>query len=382
MEGINLKHKILAIAEEEGVARASYALKILQSEGELAIASTGKDPNTGRLVTHEYRMEGPTGIFSTTTSDDIDEELLNRCIVLSANEDREQTRAIHKLQRESRTLEGMLAKRERQSICQLHCNAQRLLRPLRVINPYAGTLTFLDNKTRTRRDHEKYLTLMDAVTLLHQYQRQTKTVDGVEYLETTLEDIAIANRLANEVLGRSLDELLPQTRKLLIRMDQWAQEICAQKKMNRSEFHFSRKEVRDDTGWHDTVLKKHLDRLAELEYLLVHRGTRGQSYVYELLYDGSGYDGKSFLMGLIDVNQLAVSESSRPLERSSRPLKGQFTPPFRPQNAPLSRGSRPSTNSVSTNNGNGFSDSTSKSLKNAYMGAGEVNGVRQLEEAI
>jgi DNA primase catalytic core len=50
----NLRHKILAVVEEEGASRASYALKILQSEGELTIASTGKDPETGKLVTHEY----------------------------------------------------------------------------------------------------------------------------------------------------------------------------------------------------------------------------------------------------------------------------------------------------------------------------------------
>jgi DNA primase len=43
----NLKHKILAIVEEAGAEKASYALKLLQSEGELTIASTGKDPTTG-----------------------------------------------------------------------------------------------------------------------------------------------------------------------------------------------------------------------------------------------------------------------------------------------------------------------------------------------
>ena len=31
----------------------------------------------------------------------------------------------------------------------------------------------------------------------------------------TLDDIALANRLAHEVLGRTLDELPPQTRRLL-----------------------------------------------------------------------------------------------------------------------------------------------------------------------
>jgi hypothetical protein len=44
----DLKHKVLAVVEEEGASRASYALKVLQSEGALSIASTGKDPATGK----------------------------------------------------------------------------------------------------------------------------------------------------------------------------------------------------------------------------------------------------------------------------------------------------------------------------------------------
>ena len=106
MGEMDLKHKVLAVVEEEGASRASYALKLLQSEGVLSIASTGKDPATGKLVTHQYRVEGPVMIFLTTTAIDLDEELLNRCLVLSVNEDREQTQAIHRLQREQQTLEG------------------------------------------------------------------------------------------------------------------------------------------------------------------------------------------------------------------------------------------------------------------------------------
>ncbi|MBK6515461.1 MAG: hypothetical protein IPG04_15425 [Polyangiaceae bacterium] len=75
MSGQDLKHKVLAIVEEEGAERASYALKLLQSEGELTIASTGKDPATGRLVTHTYRVEGPVSIMLTTTAIEVDEEL-------------------------------------------------------------------------------------------------------------------------------------------------------------------------------------------------------------------------------------------------------------------------------------------------------------------
>ena len=103
----NLKHKILAIAEQQGAEAASYPLKLLQSEGKLNIASTGKDPVSGKHVTHEYTVEGPVMIFLTTTAHEVDEELMNRCLVLTVNEDREQTRAIHRKQREAQTLEGL-----------------------------------------------------------------------------------------------------------------------------------------------------------------------------------------------------------------------------------------------------------------------------------
>ena len=172
----DLKHKILAIAEEEGAERASYALKLLQSEGELTIASTGKDPATGRLVTHEYRVEGPVVIFLTTTAIDLDEELLNRCLVLTVDEDREQTRAIHRAAARAPDPRGPAgAAATARRIVTLHRNAQRLLRPLLVANPYAERLTFLDDKTRTRRDHVKYLTLIRTIALLHQHQRPVKT---------------------------------------------------------------------------------------------------------------------------------------------------------------------------------------------------------------
>ncbi len=82
----NLQHKILAIAEEEGVRQAAYALKLLQSDGELTIASTGKDDATGNLVTKQYTVKGPVMLMLTTTAIDVDEELLNRCLVLTVND--------------------------------------------------------------------------------------------------------------------------------------------------------------------------------------------------------------------------------------------------------------------------------------------------------
>jgi DNA primase len=329
----DLKHKVLAIVEEEGAHSASYALKLLQSEGVLTIASTGKDPATGRLLTHQYRVEGPVMIFLTTTAIHLDEELLNRCLVLTVNEEREQTQAIHRVQREAQTLEGLLARRERDAILAVHRNAQRLLKPVFVANPYARELTFLDGQTRMRRDHMKYLTLIRTIALLHQHQRPRKTVEHrgrmVEYIEVALGDIAIANRLAHEVLGRSLDELPPQTRRLLLAVEQMVTAECGRLKMERADYRFSRRDVRAFTGWGDTQLKIHLHRLEELEYLLIHRGGRGQSFVYELLFELQGDIGKPMLPGLIDVESLSkhgYDEKKSGLEvewsGSSRPQVG------------------------------------------------------------
>ncbi len=318
----NLKNKILAIAEEEGASNASYALKLLQSEGEITIASTGKDDSTGDLVTKEYKVEGPVMLFLTTTAIDIDEELLNRCLVLTVNESREQTRAIHEAQRQRRTLAGLEAKLQKEQLVKLHRNAQSLLRPLAVINPYADQLTFLDDKTRTRRDHEKYLTLIDCIAFLHQYQRDIKTVNHggktLEYIEAQLSDIETANRLAHEVLGRTLDELPAQTRKLLKLVQNWVAEECKKHSMEQKDYRFSRREIRDVVRWSDTALKVHMARLVELEYLLVHRG-RGGRFDYELLFDGAE---EQHLMGLIDAEKLKC-DAKRSGQKGNQSGRGQ-----------------------------------------------------------
>jgi DNA primase catalytic core len=292
MGSMDLKHKVLAIAEEEGASRAAYALKLLQSEGTLSIASTGKDPATGKLVTHQYRVEGPVMMFLTTTAIDIDEELLNRCLVLSVNEDREQTQAIHRLQREQQTLEGLIRREKRRDLIRLHQNAQRLLHPLFVVNPFVDELTFPDRLTRMRRDHMKYLTLIRAIALLHQHQRPVKTDRGLSYIEVTQDDIARADHLMDELMRRSLDELPAQTRRLLGLVEEMVSGECRRLKVERSDFRFSRRDVRAYAGWGATQIRVHLDRLVEMEYVIVHHGGRGQTFVYELRETGEirGYN--------------------------------------------------------------------------------------------
>jgi DNA primase catalytic core len=303
MGDTDLQNKVLAIAEESGAQRASYPLKLLQSEGEVSIASTGKDPVSGKHITHEYRVKGPVMIFLTTTAIDVDEELLNRCLVLTVNEDREQTQAIHRAQREAQTLEGLLRKRKRDAVLKLHRNAQRLLRPLTVVNEQAPELSFPDSMTRTRRDHMKFLTLIHSITFLHQWQREVKTAtdeDGkpFEYIEAAEADVELAKKLIHEVLGRSLDDVQAQTRGLLLLIDGMVRTACKREKIEREEYRFSRRDVRAFTHWSDSQLKRHMRRLEELEYLIVHRGGRGQSFVYELFFEPPSEESQPTLPGM------------------------------------------------------------------------------------
>jgi len=385
MSESDLKHKVLAIVEEEGAEKASYALKLLQSEGELTIASTGKDPTSGRLTTHEYKVEGPVMILLTTTAIEIDEELLNRCIVLTVDENRDQTRAIHRQQREKETLAGLLATQDKARILRVHRNAHRLLQPILVANPFANDLTFIDDRTRTRRDHVKYLTLIRSIALLHQYQRPLKSVihqgRKVQYIEVTLDDIATANRLAHEVLGRSLDELAPQSRRLLMNLEDMISARCQGLKMDRRDYRFTRREIRKYTGWSEFQVRTHLDRLVLLEYVLVHRGGRGQSFVYELLYDGKGKEGEAFLMNLLDVETLKKSgtemkgdsqkdictqKSSSIQTESSRGLFLEFEAGSSPQSGPIEPPSWGGENGVSISNGKAFEPLCVKTPENTY----------------
>jgi len=93
---------------------------------------------------------------------------------------------------------------------------------------------------------------------------------------------------------------------------------------------FGRADIRRRAGLSDTQCRLHLDRLVALEYLLVHRGRRGQSFEYELLYDGSAFDSAPRLPGLIDVTALR----SEPTTSTSRGQKAAFAGSSRPQRAP------------------------------------------------
>ena len=109
----------------------------------------------------------------------------------------------------------------------------------------------------------------------------------------------------------------------------WLSAECERQKIERADFRFSRRDVRQYTGWGNTQLKTHLRRLEELEYLLVHHGGRGQSFVYELVFERQGDSGKPMLPGLIDDRKAHRLQLRHKEVGAKRPVVGVKSAPSR-----------------------------------------------------
>jgi len=304
----SLVHKLLAIEEAAGMNGAAYSIRAIQSSKHLTVAATSKDPITGKMKTEEYKVKGPVSIFLTTTEVSLDEEMESRFLTVTIDESSKMTSMIHEKQRYQDTLAGYLAKKTKDKIITKHQNAQRLLTTLPVINPYSPYLTYNKDSLFTRRDNQKYLNLIKAICFLHQHQREKKTLnhDGqvLDYIEVTFDDIDRANKIANEVLGKSLDDLTAPARRLLLLIHEMVEKICKKEKLEVSEYTFSRRQIREYTKWSDWQIKTHIKELEEMEYLYSRMGCKGKEYIYEIRYHGQGKSGRKFFLGLTTVEQL------------------------------------------------------------------------------
>src|SRR6266498_1161229 len=315
----SLKQKLLAIAEEEGAQEAVYSLRTLASDQHLAIAATRTDPQTGKLHTEHYEVHGPVSIIVTTTSPEaFDEETRSRFAPLTLDESEAQTRAILERQRRRYSLEGVLEQATAESVRRLHHNAQRLLRPLRVVNPFHGEMTYPEERLIHRREQKKYLSLINAIALLHQHQRETKRAANdeveVEYIEVTPDDIALANELAEATLSRSLDELSPPARGMYQEIRRLCEQRAKHARCEPGEVQLTRCEIREATGWSDWQVRVYCRQLVDLEYLSVASGANGKRFCYELASYSREEEKRPLLGGLVDAGRL-----KRRLKKNGKP---------------------------------------------------------------
>ena len=303
----SLQRKVLLIAEDEGAAQAVYSLRTLASDQRLSIAATRTDPQSGKLHTEHYEVYGPVVIVLTTTSPEVfDEETRSRFVQLTMDESAAQTRAILERQRRSFTLEGVLERATAEAVQRLHHNAQRLLQPLAVVNPYVEQLTYPSDRLMHRREQKKYLALINAIALLHQQQREVKRAARgdveLEYVEVTIDDIALANELAQDVLARGLDELAAPVRGLYDELRKLCVQRAEEMNCQPDAVLLSRREIREATGWSDWQVRSYCRQLVEMEYLYATINGNGRPCVYSLAR--AEENGGAGLRGLTDVAEL------------------------------------------------------------------------------
>jgi len=329
-----LKNKVLAIEEEDGMREAMYSIKTLISSQKLSIAATRTDAKTGKFSVDEYSVYGPVVVMvSSTNPDALDDETKQRFLILTIDESPEQTRSILQAQITKNTFDWYQTTADESSVFNLHHNMQRLLKPLTVTFSRDLRLVWPYSRLQMRREQQKFVSLVKAITLLHQHQRKTgtmKRVDGskMEYVQATQRDVDLALELGREVFARNVDDVSPTARKLLSYIIELVKEKYDDKKgldpkrdLFMYEVPFSRKELRERIDWSETQVRRNIDQLVELGYMGRLGGRQGSTFRYVLLDDGSA--DPEFCFGT-EGEPKEASTKNQSLNNKSSPLRQNF----------------------------------------------------------
>ena len=306
-ENRSLRHKLMISGEDEGLLGSDYAIRELISSKKIKLAAPVKDSASGKMKTVEYEVEGPISLLFSTTQPTIHFENSTRCFTLSLDESSEQTMKVHYAQSLNRTLEGKMRTDQARDVKRVHRNVQRLLKTVFVMNPYAPRLTFPVHQLESRREFEKYLSLIEAIAFLRQYQKEVRKMayngGEMEYIEVEPKDIEEANALITEILGTSADELSAPSRELIKKIREMAEARSRKMEIDITAYRFNRRDIREYTGWSDNQIKAHIGQLEELQFLLVKQGERGKLYRYELAGNEEN-EGEKRFFGLADPRKL------------------------------------------------------------------------------
>jgi hypothetical protein len=190
--------------ENDDKAEATRALREMLSAGRLTKMMPAKVD--GEIQTVTIEQEGPIAFVESTTSARVFEEDANRCIMLSTDERRVQTKTI------MRRLAAVASGKVRSDVARVvarHHAVQRLLERRSIVIPFAERLADLleafADRVECRRAYPMVLSIVQASALLHQRQRKTDQ-DGRLIAEPA--DYAVAARLLSGPLARTIGESL------------------------------------------------------------------------------------------------------------------------------------------------------------------------------
>ena len=268
-----LKHKLILIEDLDGAENVLYPLRELMSKRRISKTIAIKNRN-GETKTIHLIVEGPVAVSGCTTRESIYEDNANRSFLLYLDESKEQDQRIMEYQRKLRA--GKIDTAAENNIKELFKNCQRIIEPVRVLNPYAEFLQIPEEVLKPRRSNEHYLLSIEAITFYKQYQRERKADENGEmYIEVTPEDIEEANDLMKDILLRKSDELTGACRSYLEQIKTYLHERQQTKVTNR--------EIRKHYKLEPTKQKRFTKTLLESYYIKRVQGSKARGYEYEVI---------------------------------------------------------------------------------------------------
>lgn len=269
-----LKNKLILIEDLDGAEEVLYPLRELQTKKRITKSVVQKGIG-GQGKTKNLSVEGPVCVAGCTTKESLYEDNSNRSFLLHIDESEAQDERIMRYQR--RGSAGKINIDDEDYAVSLLQNVQRLLKPVRIINPFAEHLILPKSVFKPRRSNSHYLHFIEAVTFYHQWQRESKFNEqtGEEYIETTLEDIKMANELIKSVLLRKSDNLNGVTRNYLERLKSYLK--------IKGDSIFSNREIRKELRIPESTLRRYQILLQQEGYIKHRKDIDGESFVYEIV---------------------------------------------------------------------------------------------------
>jgi hypothetical protein len=269
----DLRHKLVLIEDLDGAENALFPIRELQSKRKI-IRTVPVKNTKGETKSIQLIVEGPVSIAGCTTKESLYEDNANRSFLIYIDESKEQDEKVMEHQR--RHSAGKIDATEQQKIINAFQNMQRMLQPIQVRNPFAEFLKIPDEVFKPRRTNAHYLAFVELITFYHQYQREKKydKETGEEFIETTLEDIAEANKLMKEILLRKSDELNGACRTYFESIKEWM------KQEQRTTF--GNREIRQALRVNNNNQKRYTLQLLSGYYIKRVKGTKAKGYEYTL----------------------------------------------------------------------------------------------------
>lgn len=302
-----LKNKLILIEDLDGAENVLYPLRELQSKKRISKTIARKN-NKGETRTIHLVVEGPVSVSGCTTKEEIYEDNANRSFLIYLDESKEQDEKIMEYQRKHSA--GKIDTESEQKAQELLKNCQRLLKPIKIINPYAERLNIPVEVLKPRRTNTHYLQFIEAVTYYHQLQReqQTDKETGEIFIETTLEDISHANRLLKETLLRKSDELTGAQRNFFEKLKLYL--------LGSDIKTFTNREISNKLRIPVTTVKRHHLDLYNSGYLKINKKDKYKGFLYEIVSYEEYNQLKSNIINILDNN---LKELEKNLSQQKQP---------------------------------------------------------------